>query len=143
MTEDHRSSKKSAKKGGRKPHSISRSPWFGECAETAKSPSVVKATTSERSMASGAMLETRAYTGSPASKPFANEAELLTGTAGGLRMGLPIRPSAPRSLDRGGPSRPPLSSLPVISHGNSTDADKIRSAFAYVNRKDVYRVELS
>ena len=52
-----RASKKSPKMGGRSPVRIFRSPWFGE----PETPSVVKATTSERSMASGAMLNMRAY----------------------------------------------------------------------------------
>ena len=56
-----RSSKKSAKRGGRGPVNICRTPWFGEAGETKKSPSVVKGTTIERSMASGAMLTMRAY----------------------------------------------------------------------------------
>src|ERR1039457_1331663 len=53
--------KKSEKRGGRAPVSISRSPWLGDAGETLKFPSAVKATTSERSMASGAMLNMRAY----------------------------------------------------------------------------------
>ena len=54
-------SKKSRKSGGRKPQTIARTPWFGDCAETKKSPSVVTATSSDRSMPSGFAFAMKAY----------------------------------------------------------------------------------
>ena len=55
-----RSSKKSAKSGGTGPVIMSRSPWFGDAGDIKKSASEAKTTSSDRAIASSAVISMRA-----------------------------------------------------------------------------------